>query len=152
MNAKTRLALKITLGTVGVLLVALIGGFVFLASAMSSDRSEFREHLAAHPTLPAAASDITLYTNRNLTGAFIADFTIPENDFVKWAAENDWPLAAIDEPARIHDPRQVAAGDLNGRRLVTRGLHASFRRPNGGGIDLAYDRETGRACIARWSR
>jgi hypothetical protein len=134
------------------LLMLIMGVFGLLMWSMFGDQSEFRQGLASHKEIPDTATDITIYTNRNITGDLIADFMISEADFVTWTKNNKWNLQAIKEPVIIRDARAVAAGDLNGSHSILNGLYMSDRRANGGGIDLAYNRANSRGYVARSSR
>lgn len=143
---------KIVLASIATIIVLIAGGFVLLGWAMFSDRSSYSEHLTVFDGLPHTSSDITVYTNKNISGAMVAEFAIRESDFVAWAEKNKWGVTEIVSPIEIGDPKAYHEGVPNRRTTVERGLYASHRRPNGGGIDAAYDRTNGRGRISRSSR
>jgi hypothetical protein len=145
-------SLKIVLASIATIIVVIAGGFALLCWAMFSDHSSYSEHLAVFEGLPPTASDITVYTNRNITGTVVAEFAIREADFVTWAEKNQWGVTEIVAPIEIGNPQAYHQGDPNRRTKVERGLYASHRRSNGGGIDVAYDRAKSKGLISRSSR
>jgi hypothetical protein len=133
-------------------LVLGVSGFLLLNWLLFGDRSSFQSGLAQYTDLPAAASDITVYQQRNITDQFAADFIITETDFVSFAAENQWALEPITNSARIFYARAFHRGEPNDTKDLTNGLYYSKRAANGGGITVAYDRDGGRGYIERASR
>ncbi|MCI5114492.1 MAG: hypothetical protein D3912_06615 [Candidatus Electrothrix sp. AX1] len=145
---KMKLVLRIILGLVAVC----VAGGAFLTWAMFGDHSSYGERLTEHELLPEAASDISLYRNQNFSGIFVADFTISEADFMSWAQSLDLQPELISEPQEIRDAQAFVHGEMNTFHIIKHGLYVSRRRPNGGGVDLAYNRDNGRGYIDRSSR
>lgn len=144
-----KIVLRIILGLVA---VCLAGG-AFLTWAMFGDHSSYGEHLTEHNLLPQSASDISFYRNQNISGIFVADFAISEADFMSWAQQSlDLQPEIISEPQKITDARAFARGEMNTFHIIKHGLYASRRQPNGGGVDLAYNRDNGRGYVDRSSR
>jgi hypothetical protein len=143
-----KLALRIILGVVAVC----IAGAMFLMWAMMGDHSSYGEHLATHELLPETASDISFYRNQNFGNRFIADFAISEAEFVRWAHSIKLQPEVLRDPQEISDARDVAHRDTYTYHIIEHGLYVSRRRPNGGGVDLAYNRDTGRGYIDQSSR
>ena len=138
--------------SIATIIVVIAGGFAFLCWAMFSDRSSYSEHLSVFDGIPRTASDITVFTNKNITGTVVAEFDICEADFVAWAAQNQWGVAEIVSRITIDTPQAYNKGDPNRRTSIERGLYATHRRSNGGGIDVAYDRTNRKARFSRSSR
>ena len=133
-----------------VLVLLLLLGLLFWA--MFGDRSSYQTKLNSHPKLPTTASDITIYQNKNITGNFDADFRISEHDFASFAAEHNWDLQPISEPMSIRHAKACHEGEPNDMKEITNGLYYSKRAANGGGVTMAYDRDSGRGYIDSSSR
>lgn len=116
------------------------------------EHSWFRRGLDRYEGLPAKASDITVFRDDNIAGLFLADFKIPEHDFVSFATEKHWPVEPISGAIFIFQAKAFQEGRPNGKKEITDGLYYSKRAANGGGITVAYDRKNGRAYIDRSSR
>ena len=143
---------KVALASLFAFIVVVVAGVGLLSQAMFADQSAYSEHLAAFEGLPDTAADITVFSNMNITGTVVAEFTIREADFVAWAAAHEWPLTEISTPIEIGNPRAFHEGTPNRRTTVENGLHASLHRENNGGVDIAYDRQNGLGRISRSSR
>lgn len=138
---------------------ALIAGFVVVVLAivlvgwsMFGDHSSFEAGLASYEGLPAGASDIVVYRNRNISGVFLADFKIQEPEFVAFAKGKQWQLQPISESTFVFQARAFHEGRPNDKKAIADGLYYSLRASNGGGVTAAYDRSDGRAYIDSSSR
>lgn len=105
--------------------------------------------------LPASATNVSFYKSYPATAY---EFDIPEADFSNWAS---WDLKPISKPVTVvrysHFTVDVPAPGANATQAerdaffdtrqatVTDGLYYLSKRPNGGGVQVAYDREHGRA-------
>jgi hypothetical protein len=117
--------------------------------AMFGDHSEFHTGLAHYEGLPASASDITVYRNRNISGTFVADFKISEPDFVAFAREKHLDVKPISRPEEIFHAKAFHERRVNeDRKRITDGLFYS----NFEAAIAAYDRHTGRAYVYFSSR
>ena len=125
---------------------------LLLDRGMFGDHSSFQTGLTWYDGLPAAASDITIYHNRNISGAFIADFKISESDFVAFAQEKHWDVQPISGPVSVFQAKAFHERRRNDELEITDGLFYSQRAANGGGITAAYNRRNGRAYIQSSSR
>ena len=143
---------KIILVSIATIIVIIAGGFSLLCWAMFSARSSYSEHLSVFEGIPRTASDITVFTNKNITGTIVAEFDIREADFVAWAVQNQWGVTEIVSPIVIGTPQAYNEGDPNRRTSIERGLYATHRRLNGGGVDVAYDRTNRKGRISGSSR
>ena len=70
---------------IGLIALALIG-FGLVNWVVFGDRSSFQTWLSQFQGLPATASDIAVYQQRNISGEFVAYFRIAESNFVAFAA------------------------------------------------------------------
>jgi hypothetical protein len=125
---------------------------VLLGWGMFGDHSSFQTGLVKYEGLPAAASDITVYQNRNISGAYVADFKISEPDFVSFAREKHWDVQPIAGPVSVFQAKAFHDRRPNDKKEITDGLFYSQRTANGGGITTAYDRRSGRAYVDSSSR
>jgi len=139
---------RIVVGCVCLIVV----GVLVLGWAMFGDRSSFQTGLDSYEGLPHTASDITIYRNKNMSGVFIADFRIPEHDFVSFAADQHWSLQPILGSASVFQAKAFHEGRENDKKEIIDGLHYSKRAANGGGVTVAYDRKNGRGYIDSSSR
>src|SRR5580765_197108 len=129
-----------------------VAAVLVLGWCMFGDHSEFHTGVANYEGLPAAASDITVYQNRNISGAFVMDFRISESNFVTFAREKHWDVKPISGSESAFQAKAFHEGRPNDKKEITDGLFYSQRAANGGGITAAYDRQTGRAYIDSSSR
>ncbi|MCI5160306.1 MAG: hypothetical protein D3906_18155 [Candidatus Electrothrix sp. AUS1_2] len=113
------------------------------------DHSSYGEHLASYELLPETASDISFYRNQNFTGLFIADFAISETKFLRWSRSLELQPEVIGEPQTIADAWAFSRGNTAGHHIIEHGLYVSRRRENGGGVDLAYNRDNRRGYISK---
>lgn len=143
---------KVVLGVIATLLALMVTGVALLGWGMFGDHSSYSENLASFEGLPETASDISVFTNLNITGTVVADFNIAESDFITWATANGWKIEEIKSPIRIASPLAFSQGNPNTFMTLEQGLYASHRKANGGGIDVAYNRAIKRASISRSSR
>ncbi len=127
----------------------LVGGFGYL---MFADRSVFQSGLASYEGLPSSASDISVYRNPNISGYFVADFRIPEADWMAFCSKKGWDLAPIQGARRMPIAASFVNGQKTGSAVIMDGLHFSRLARNGGGVEAAYDRTSGRAYISRSNR
>jgi len=127
-------------------------GVLFLGWAMFGDHSSFQTGLGRYEGLPPKASDITVYRDQNISGTFVADFKIPEPDFLSFAAEKHWAIQPITGSESVFQARAFQESRPNDKREITDGLYYSKRAANGGGVTVAYDRKGGRAYIESSSR
>ena len=103
--------------------------------------------------LPATASNVSYYKSY-LNTAY--EFDISEANFVRWSR---WKLQPITTPVEflrctyfLRDPSDSGlsptvseAIDLSHIVQISNGLFYEERQPNGGGVEVAFDRDTGRA-------
>lgn len=132
--------------------LVLVAGFIVLCWAMFGDRSSFQRGLSHHPELPQAASNITVFENKNFTGAFVAEFQIAEKDFVAFATEQHWGLRPVSEPTYVFQPYAFQTGHPNDKKEILDGLYYSMRSADGSGVTVGYDRKQGRAYIEKSAR
>ena len=135
-----------------VILGLAVAAVLLIGWGMFGDHSAFHTGLADYEGLPAAASDITVYRNRNISGLFVADFNISESNFVTFAREKHWDVKPISGSESVFQAKAFHEGRPNDKKEITDGLFYSLRAANGGGITAAYDRQTGRAYIDSSSR
>ena len=131
--------------------LAVVGicGYLLLTWALFGDHSSSGEHVASDELLPKTASDISFYRNQNFTGLFIADFAISETEFIRWSRSLELQPEVIDEPRTIADARAFSRRNTAGHHIIEHGLYISRRQRNGGGVDLAYNRDNGRGYISK---
>ncbi len=125
-----------------------VAGFGWL---MFGDHSHFETGLAKSKYLPPTAHDINIYTNPNITGWFVCDFSMNEEDFKKLAEKQGWNPREIKEPEKILTAKSVHDGTHKEHKLKN-GLYYSKRAPNGGGVTVGYDRDNHRGYIEQSSR
>jgi len=135
-----------------IVLALVVAAVVLLGWNMFGDHSSFQTGLTQYEGLPAAASDITVYRNRNISGTVVADFKISEPDFVSFAQQKRWDVQPISGPVFVFQAKAFHDGHANDEKELADGLFYSQRAANGGGITAAYDRRTGRAYINSSSR
>ena len=129
-----------------------IAAVLLLGWSMFGDHASFHKGLRQYEGLPAAASDITVYQDKNISGTFVAHFKISEPDFIAFAQEKHWGVKPISDPESVFQPEAFQDRHPNDKKDITNGLFYSQRAANGGGITAAYDRESGRAYIDSSSR
>ena len=93
-----------------------------------------------------------MYQKRNISGVFIADFTITEPDLVSFAVQKHWAVQPISGSAFVFQARAFQENRPNDKKEITDGLYYSQRAGNGGGITVAYDRKDSRGYIDSSSR
>lgn len=140
-----KLAFRIMLG----LAVVGICGYLLLTWMLCGNHSSSGEHLASYELLPETASDISFYRNQNFGDIFIADFAISETEFIRWSNSFKLQPEVIGEPRTIQDARAFSRGNTAGHHIIEHGLYISRRHRNGGGVDLAYNRDNGRGYISK---
>jgi hypothetical protein len=143
---------KITLWVLAGIVFLHLAAFGFLGWELFSDQSKYQEHLASFEGLPSTASDITVYTNRNITGTLLAEFTIREDGFSDWAKSLGWDVSEITGTVSIYTPYPYRADDPLRPIPVGSGLYYSKHGSNGAGVDVAFDRSRGRALIFKSNR
>lgn len=129
-----------------------IAAGVLLCWSMFGDHASFQRGLRHYEGLPVTASDIAVYENRNISGNFVADFKITESDFVAFAKQKHWDVKPISGSESVFQPEAFQDGRPNDKKDIINGLFYSQRAANGGGITVAYDRESSRAYINSSSR
>lgn len=119
---------------------------------MFGDRTSLEEGLSEYDGIPSSASDINIFKNENLSGMFLADFAISEDNFVSFAEEKGWELEAISGRENIFVAKPYFEEVENPRRAITSGYYFSDRARNGGGVTVAFDRNSGRGYISSSNR
>jgi hypothetical protein len=119
---------------------------------------EMGEHQQSVDWLPNTASDISYYRSYSLTAY---EFTIAESEFLAWSR---FDLLRIEKPVSVlryccvsarlapldgstADEAKLIAYMNSQTATVSNGWYYKRRRQNGGGITMAYDRETRRAFV-----
>ena len=144
----------IGVGIVGLCIISIPLLWIGSASLLNS-QPEFVEHSPHEKWLPESARDISYLKSYSYTAY---EFTIEEAEFKKYALENEWDLKEINEEKRI--ARYLRFAEFVGRSsnssdsyaTVKRGLWYEVRLRNGGGISVAYDRDSQRAYIQKSPR
>ena len=140
-----------------VTVIACVIGFL-RAAYVHFSHFETAENLAHVDWLPESASNVSYYKSYSFTAY---EFDISESDFKRWAR---WNLEEIKEPVTVDryplltkrglaqnpnpaDPylREFDQEYENCSAQVSRGLFHEHRRSNGGGVSVAFNRDTGRA-------
>lgn len=158
---------KKKIGCISFIVLIVIAFFLFYWT-MFGDHSSFESGLAKYEYLPGTAHDITVYTNSNISGMFICDFSMKEEDFKDFAKKQGWEIEEIKSIAQKQGlkPEEFALlnamytarefyryrGDANKRHQIKNGLYYSKRANNGGGITVGYDRDNNRGYISKSSR
>ena len=104
--------------------------------------------------LPSSASNVSYYRSYTYTAY---EFDISEEEFKKWiwldvnpitkpVKVNRYSYMAAQRIALGPNPTQAEldAWEAAGTATVKNGLYHSHRRGNGGGVDVAFDRDRGR--------
>lgn len=102
--------------------------------------------------IPVSASDINIFKNENFSGMFLTDFAISEANFVSFADEQGWVLEGVSGRENIFVAKPYFEEAENPRRAITSGYYFTDRAPNGGGITVAFDRNSGRGYISSSNR
>lgn len=142
---------KVVLAIV-VLAWCLLVNCTVVSLVMFGDRPSFEEGISKYEGVPSSASDINIFKNENFTGMFLVDFAISEDDFVGFAEEMGWVLEGISGRENIFVAKLYFEEAENPRRAITSGYYFSDRAPNGGGITVAFDRNSGRGYISSSNR
>jgi hypothetical protein len=119
---------------------------------MFGDRSSFESGLGNYEGIPETASDINVFKNDNISGMFLADFEIGEDEFVRFAENEGWDLDRVSGREHIYVAKAYFEKAANPRITITTGLFYSKRARNGGGVSVVYDRKSGRGYISSSSR
>jgi hypothetical protein len=137
---------------IAVVLALSVGLMVLLNWAMFGDHSSFQKGLAKYEGVPATASDITVYENKNISGVYVADFKISEADFLAFAREKHWGVKPIDGAAWVFQAEAFQIKNPNDKKKIHNGWFCSQPNAEGHWIEAAYDLRSGRAYIYRSSR
>lgn len=137
---------------IAVVLALSVGLLLLLNWAMFGDQSSFQKGLAKYEGVPATASDITVYQNKNISGVYVADFKISEADFLAFAREKNWGVKPIDGADWVFQAEAFRIGSPNDKRKIKEGWFCSQPNAKGHWIEAAYERSSGRAYIYRSSR
>lgn len=124
----------------------------FLNWLFFGDQSSYVSGLNKYEGLPVTASNISVYKNTNISGMFIGDFTMNEDDFITFAKGKGLRLDEADDSSRIYSARDFYEGKTSYPHLIKNGLYGKKRARNGGGITLGYDRDTNKGYINKSSR
>lgn len=146
-----RMKKKYKIGCISFVVLVVIALIVF-NWIMFGDHSSFESGLAKYEYLPDTAHDITVYTNLNISGTFICDFSMKEEIFKDFAKKQDWKIKEIKFPEYIFDAYEFHKGNTHKKHQIKSGLYYSKRADNGGGITVGYDRDNGRGYINKSSR
>lgn len=106
--------------------------------------------------LPASATNISYCKVPLLDTAY--EYEVGEEEFLKWAEENDIELTPIDGSYRVFrysshlitypltdDPNQLEEYESKRIATVKHGYEYHTEQDNGGGIDIVYDSENHKA-------
>jgi len=145
-----KLALRIVLV---ILFIAFLGAGYILWT-MFSDRSEVVEHVDTVDWLPASASNISYYMNKNITGMLTCEFAIAESDFLDFAMQNEWPVSKMESPINVTRYTKFIEKSKTSDHyaVVEQGYYYSKQWPNGAHISVAYDLVRQIAYLNRSSR
>ena len=142
---------KVVLSIV-VLALCLLVNCTVVSLVMFGDRSSFEGGLGNYEGIPEAASDINVFKNDNISGMFLADFEIGEDEFVRFAESEGWDLDDVSGSEHIFVAEAYFEKAANPWTTIRNGLYYSKRARNGGGVTVGYDRKGGRGYISSSSR
>jgi hypothetical protein len=153
MSDMPRYSLKNLLLAVTVIAITIAFGRAVYIGLTHVERAKNLSHVS---WLPPSATNVSFYKSYNFTAY---EFDISEGEFRRWASW--YGVQPIGAPIRVwrYNFPDVESRDLGSdpsfdeleeweatrTATVTDGLGFVERRPNGGGISVAYDRTTGRA-------
>ena len=140
------------IGLVLIVLACLSAAYEFWA--MFTDQSEVAEHVEAVDWLPATASNISYYVNKNISGIVACEFTMAESDFLDLATKHEWQMDKIESSTSMTRYTWFVEGSKPSDHYATieQGYYYSKRRPSGAGITVAYDLERQVVYVMRSSR
>lgn len=152
MPTVTRQVDRTIITVIAVVLALSVGLMILLNWTMFGDHSSFQKGLAKYEGVPATASDITVYENKNISGVYVADFKISEADFLAFAREKNWGVKPIAGSASVYQAEAIHNGHPDDRKVIKDGWFCSQPNAEGHWIEAAYDRRGGRAHIYRSTR
>jgi hypothetical protein len=121
-------------------------GWLIRSFLVEVGREEWGAGVAPPSWLPAGAARVSFYESYNQT---VYEFDLPEPEFVRWSS---WELSEVVTPVRVRRWTEfvpggpTAVGEPEARSVEIRdGLAYSNVARNGGGIWIAYDRQSNRA-------
>jgi hypothetical protein len=143
---------RIIITVIAVVFALSVGLSLLLNWAMFGDHSSFQKGLAKYEGVPATASDITVYENKNISDRYVAEFKISEADFLAFAREKNLGNKPIAGSASVYQAEAVHNGRPNDKKRIHDGWFCAQPDPEGQFIEVAYERPSGRGYIYRISR
>jgi hypothetical protein len=131
---------------------AAVGLVAVLTFAFGWSREDSGKHLPHVERLPAEASDVT-YAKREGFGWFTCyECSLPKAALERLAPEKGWKLEPKSQVSMggLRTPRGLPAlkkGEYRELDFVEKALFYEKRQPNGGGITVIYDLDTGRLFV-----
>ncbi len=138
---------------IAIIIIAFLGSG-YILWAMFAERIEVAENIDRAEWLPASASSILYYVNKNISGVVACEFSISESDFLDFAMQHEWPVRKIETSISITRYTWFIeeSKTSNHSAIIEQGYYYSNRKPNGAHINLAYDLERQIAYVERSSR
>ena len=123
----------------GLALIA-VASIILLLWAMFADQSTFSSGLSTYGDLPPTATDIAVYENRDIGGLRLIELKISEEQLRSYAESQDWSLREIAGLEHIMSANAFHHDKANSLKTISDGLFFQDRRPNGGGVTIAFNR------------